>query len=225
MRELALETAGAMDLVLHLHPASEAPAPPFERLAGLSEPLPLPVLTVYTKGDLISGVPARIALEARGSGRRRERAGWNRAAARAGPALLPEREFEYDPEDVGTQPLRFFVVEYLREAAFEPPGRRAALLLHRRGRGVSRSRAARIHSGHALRRAGVAEGDRHRPLGTDDQGAGAHARRRLEELIGAPVYLDCWVKALPNWRKSSAALARFGFPRRSPRSTSSKGVV
>jgi GTP-binding protein Era len=41
---------------------------------------------------------------------------------------------------------------------------------------------------------------------------GAHARGRLEELIGAPVYLDCWVKALPNWRKNSGALTRFGFP-------------
>jgi GTP-binding protein Era len=41
---------------------------------------------------------------------------------------------------------------------------------------------------------------------------GAHARRRLEELIGAPVYLDCWVKVLPHWRKSAAALTRFGFP-------------
>ena len=26
---------------------------------------------------------------------------------------------------------------------------------------------------------------------------GAQARRRVEELIGAPVYLDCWVKVLP----------------------------
>ncbi|MEO8090070.1 MAG: KH domain-containing protein, partial [Gemmatimonadales bacterium] len=41
---------------------------------------------------------------------------------------------------------------------------------------------------------------------------GAHARHRLEALIGAPVYLDSWVKALPNWRKHSGELARFGFP-------------
>ena len=33
--------------------------------------------------------------------------------------LLPLRPFEFDPDDVGTQPLRFFVVEYLREAAFD----------------------------------------------------------------------------------------------------------
>src|SRR5919112_6126752 len=33
MREIALDTAGRMDLVLYLHPAPEAPAPAFETLA------------------------------------------------------------------------------------------------------------------------------------------------------------------------------------------------
>jgi GTP-binding protein Era len=41
---------------------------------------------------------------------------------------------------------------------------------------------------------------------------GAHARSCLEELIGAPVYLDTWVKVLPKWRRNAAALSRFGFP-------------
>jgi phosphoglycerate kinase len=36
--------------------------------------------------------------------------------------------------------------------------------------------------------------------------------KRLEELLGSPVYLDCWVKVLPNWRKSAVVLSRFGFP-------------
>ena len=40
MRELALERLGAMDLILHLHPAPDAPAPPFVELAG---PVPAPV--------------------------------------------------------------------------------------------------------------------------------------------------------------------------------------
>src|ERR687898_10343 len=53
MRELALDTARRMDLVLHLHPAPDAPAAPFETLAGLEAPLPVPLLTVYTKGDLL----------------------------------------------------------------------------------------------------------------------------------------------------------------------------
>ena len=41
---------------------------------------------------------------------------------------------------------------------------------------------------------------------------GAHARGRLESLMGTPVYLDTWVKVLPHWRKNPAALSRFGFP-------------
>ena len=41
---------------------------------------------------------------------------------------------------------------------------------------------------------------------------GAHARARLESLLGAPVYLDCWVKVLPAWRRTPTALARLGFP-------------
>ena len=36
----------------------------------------------------------------------------------------------------------------------------------------------------------------------------------MEELIGAPVYLDAFVKVLPNWRRNPRALTRFGFPER-----------
>ena len=126
--------------------------------------------------------------------------------------FLPEREWEYDPEDIGTQPLRFFVVEYLREAAFlllgdelpysftaeveefreaeRPMYIRVTLFEERESQKV-------IVIGHS---------------GSTIKAIGAHARARIEELTGAPVYLDCWVKALPNWRKNSAALSRFGFP-------------
>jgi GTPase len=45
---------------------------------------------------------------------------------------------------------------------------------------------------------------------------GAHARARLEALLGTPVYLDSWVKVLPNWRRNAAALTRFGFPEPNP---------
>ena len=41
---------------------------------------------------------------------------------------------------------------------------------------------------------------------------GTHARERISDLLGAPVYLDLWVKALPRWRRNPAALSRLGFP-------------
>ena len=34
----------------------------------------------------------------------------------------------------------------------------------------------------------------------------------VKGLLGAPVYLDSWVKVLPNWRSNPAALTRLGFP-------------
>jgi GTP-binding protein Era len=211
MRELALDTARRMDLVLHLHPAPDAPGPPFEQVAGLAEPLPVPTLKVYTKGDLLP--PDRLsALEKEApvvsaTGEQ----GLDRLLEQV-RAYLPARAFDHDPEDVGTQPLRFFVVEYLREAAFavledEVPYSFTAEVEEFREDDrpmyirvtlfVERESQKSIVIGRA---------------GRTIKALGAHARSRLEELIGAPVYLDCWVKALPNWRRSSGALARFGFP-------------
>jgi GTP-binding protein Era len=211
MREVALETAARVNLVLHLHPAPEAPAAPFHELAGLPTPLPVPVLTVYTKGDLLP--PYRrsaLELEAPVVAATADQ-GLDRLLARIEPFLV-EREFEYDPEDVSTQPLRFFVVEYLREAAF-------ALL----GDELPYSFTAEVEEFREAERPIYIrvtlfverESQKGIVIGRSGQtirALGAHARSRLEQLIGAPVYLDCWVKALPNWRKSSGALTRFGFP-------------
>ena len=211
MRELALDTAGRMDLVLHLHPAPDAPAPPFERLAGLAQPLGVPMLTVYTKGDLLPPyrrsaleIEAPVVAEAGNQG-------LDRLLDRVRP-FLPDREFEFDPEEIGTQPLRFFVVEYLREAAF-------ALLEDE----VPYSFTAEVEEFREAERPMYIrvtlfverESQKAIVIGRNGQtikALGAHARHRLEELIGGPVYLDSWVKALPNWRKHAGALARFGFP-------------
>lgn len=215
MRELALETAGHMDLVLHLHPAADAPAPPFETLAGLSQPLGVPTLAVYTKGDLVSD-DRRSKLERESpvvaeSGKD----GIEPLLARI-RALLPEREFEFDPEHVGTQPLRFFVVEYLREAAFNlledelPYSFAAEVEEFREAEHPMYIRVTLFVERETQKAIVIGK------AGRTIKALGAHARSRLEALIGAPVYLDCWVKALPNWRKSSGALARFGFPPPTP---------
>jgi GTP-binding protein Era len=215
MREIALETARDMDLVLHLHPAAEAPAPPLEQIAGLAEPLPVPTLTVYTKGDLLRA-DRRSALEAESPVVAANLdQGLDNLLERVRP-FLPERDFEHAPDDIGTQPLRFFVVEYLREAAF-------ALL----GDELPYSFTAEVEEFREAERPMYirvtlfVERESQKGIVIGRSGAtiraiGAHARARLEDLIGAPVYLDCWVKALPNWRKNAAALARFGFPAAAP---------
>jgi GTP-binding protein Era len=211
MREIALDTAREMDLVLHLHPAPDAPAPPFERLTGLVAPLPVPILTVYTKGDLVSAVlRADLEREAPVVAAAGDQ-GLDRMLERIQP-FLAEREFQYEPDDVSTQPLRFFVVEYLREAAFAllgdelPYSFTAEVEEFREAERPIYIRATLLVERESQK--GIAIGR----SGQTIKALGAYARARLEELIGAPVYLDCWVKVLPNWRKSPVALARFGFP-------------
>ncbi len=211
MRELALATLRRMHVVLHLHPSPDAPAPPFESVARLEQSLEAPVLTVYTKADLVS--PAR----------RAELASSGIVVSAAGPpgldgllarirAHLPEGEFEHDPDDVGTQPVRFFVVEFLREAAFElledelPYGFTAEVEEFREDERPVYIRVTLFVERESQKRIVIGAG------GQTIKAIGARARQRIEEMIGAPVYLDCWVKVLPQWRRSAAALTRFGFP-------------
>lgn len=215
MRDLALDTAAEMDLILHLHPAPDAPAPPFEQVAGLTRPLPIPILTVYTKGDLVSA-PQRSALERTAPVVAATRdQGLERLLDRVRPHL-PEKEFEHDPDDIGTQPLRFFVVEYLREAAFDLLGDELPYSFTAE---VEEFREAERPVYIRVTLFVERESQKGIVIGRSGQtlkALGSHARSRLEHLIGEPVYLDCWVKSLPNWRKSSAALVRFGFPAESP---------
>jgi GTPase len=212
MRAAALEILEGADVVLQLHPAPEAPAPPLQQLARLDKPPTAPVILVYTKGDLVS--PERRAeLEAQGAVvvAAPEREGLERLLERIRPHL-PEGEFQFDPDDVGTQPLRFFAVEYLREAAFEllqdelPYAFTAEVEEFREADRPVYIRVTLFVERESQKAMVIGRG------GQTIKAIGAHARSRLEELIGAPVYLDTWVKVLPKWRRNAAALSRFGFP-------------
>jgi GTP-binding protein Era len=211
MRAAAVEQLGRSDVILHLHPAGEAPASSFSAIARLESAPRAPVLTVYTKGDTVSA-RARAELMETGSLVTSENgAGLPQLLARVRP-LLPERPFEFDPDDVGTQPLRFFVEEYLREAAFElleeelPYSFTAQVEEFRESDRPVYIRVTLYVERETQKAILIGAG------GRTIKALGSHARARLEPLVGAPVYLDCWVKVLPNWRKNPVALARFGFP-------------
>jgi GTP-binding protein Era len=210
MRAMALDGVRRADLLLHLHPGPEAPAPDFTAVAGLLSPPRVPVLTVYTKADLVP--PERLAALAdtglavsatTGEGLDR--------LLTAIAARLPEREFAFPPEDLGTQPMRFFAVEYLREAAFEhledelPYAFAAEIEEFRETTDPVYIRASLFVERDSQK--GILIGDR----GATLKAIGRHARERLEGLMGRRVYLDTWVKVLPKWRRDPAALDRLGF--------------
>jgi GTP-binding protein Era len=113
---------------------------------------------------------------------------------------------------VSTQPVRFFAAEYVREAAFAhleeelPYALAAEVDEFREGSKPVYIRVA-IYIERASQRGIVigAGGRTLRTIGTD-------ARRRIEQLLGEQVYLDLWVKVLPNWRTRPQTLQRLGFP-------------
>jgi GTP-binding protein Era len=211
LAELARLGVGDVEVVVHLHPAPDAPAPPFETVAGLDRAPRAPVLTVYTKADLLE--PGR---------RARVPEGALAVSATTGEgldpllerlaALLPERPFPYPPDDLGTQPVRFFAAEYLREGAFlhlheELPYAVAALVEEfREERDPVYIRATLFVERESQQGMVVGAG------GRTIRAIGKHARERIESLLGRRVFLETRVKVLPRWRRSAEQLARLGFP-------------
>ncbi len=206
---VALKELAQADLVLHLHPASEAPAPPLASLLPPEAKVPRKQITVYTKVDL---VPDRAEVSddgvfvsaAQGTGLDQL---LNRITD-----LLPEGDWEYPADDLGTQPLRFFVVEYLREAAFQyledelPYAFTADVEEFQENRDPVYIRATLYVERDSQKR--ILIGTQGRTI----KAIGQHARERLEGLLGSRVYLETWVKVLPRWRQSADLLTRLGFP-------------
>lgn len=211
LRRLALEALPTVDLILHLHPAPEAPAPAFSTEVPEAPPFRAPVLPVYTKGDLLT--PAeRASLEAGHLVTSVEDRGSIARLAAAILDRLPVGPFLHDPDDVGTQPVRFFVGEYLREAAFDrleeelPYAIAVEVDEFREERRPIYIRATLYVERESQKGIVIGRG------GATLKALGTQARQRIEHLLGEPVYLETRVKVLPKWRRSATALTRFGFP-------------
>lgn len=207
------------DAILYLHPWDEGPPPPLAELLPPETRVEAPVALVRTKADLVSerrlvprdDAPTFIVSAKTGEGLEPLLA-WCGDQARPGP-------FRYPPEETSTQPVRFFVGEFIREAAFERLGEEVPYAVAvtvdefreqsdpvyiRANVFVERPSQKRIVIGHAGRTI--------REIGT-------RARLASEELLGRKVYLDLRVKVLRNWRRSPGALRRLGLlppPSRSP---------
>src|SRR5439155_1344254 len=123
MRAAALRAIADAEVIAYLHPLADYPAPALTEIARLERPPRAPIVTVYTKADL---VPASTNLPQPPQPPPTSSVVVS-AVTRAGldPLLdllrahLPESPFHYDPDAMATQPMRFFAAEFVREAAFE----------------------------------------------------------------------------------------------------------
>lgn len=125
---------------------------------------------------------------------------------------LPASPFLYPEDDMSSQPVRFFAAELVRETVFEQYSEE-----------IPYSVAVRIEDFQEaadpirIRAIIYVERESQKGILIGKGGAalrelGTRARLKIEEFLGARIFLELWVKVLPKWRKNPLELRRLGFP-------------
>jgi len=216
MRAAAVRGIADAEVIAYLHPLSEHPAPDFQTVARLAQPPLAPVVTVYTKSDLVPPPPPPppaldqlrppdavvvSALTGAGLGQLLDRL----------RAQLPEGPFHYDAADMATQPTRFFAAEFVREAAFEllqeelPYSVAVEIDEFREAAEPVYIRAVVYVERGSQKGIVIGQG------GRTVKALGQAARAKIETLLGQRVFLELHVKVLPRWRRHEPSLKRLGY--------------
>lgn len=212
MKSTALRALDDADVIIYLADATEGEPPPLAEAAQLPAAVVAPIITVLNKADALSQ-PARERLA--------ENTEVALISALTGEGVadlmkrvalrLPESPFLYPDDEISTQPVRFFVAELVRETVLEqlhdevPYSVAVQVEEFREDRSPLYIRAV-IYVERESQKAIIigAKGAQIRRLGES-------ARKKIELFVAAKVYLDLWVKVLPNWRKNPGSLSRFGY--------------
>jgi GTPase len=213
MRTTALRALADADVIVYLADATERVPPTLEEAAELTAPPRAPVISVLNKVDALrpaerdelrSLLPdARFISALTGDG--------VDALLTELSLVLPEGPFLYPEDEISTASVRFFVAELVRETALEqldeevPYSLACVVEEFREGRTPVYIRTVLYVERESQKRILIGSG------GQRIRDIGRAARAKVEQLVGEPVYLDLWVKVLPNWRKSDSALRRFGY--------------
>jgi len=206
----ALAVLRTADVVLYLHRLAEGPPPPLESLVPDGLLTGRPVATLLTASDEVPTdrwptvePPTFLVSAASGLGLEPVLA-WCRDR-------MPPAPFHYDPDDLSTQPVRFFVEEFVREAAFAllrqelPYAVTARVEEFRESEDPVYVRVTLFVERESQKGMVIGAG------GATIRALGSTARQRVEDLLGQRVYVDLWVKVLPGWRKSPKFLRDLGF--------------
>lgn len=216
MQKTAVRALEDSDVIVHVVDALDDDGKDLQELAGLPHPLKPPIIVAVNKTDRLREMDRAPALE--------KRAGSVLISATTGEGIddlrnqitsrLPESPFLYPEDDISTQPVRFFVAEMIRETVLEqlqdevPYSVACEVEEYREGRSPVFIRAVIFVERDSQKGIVVgAKGARIREIGKA-------SRAKIESFIGSSVYLDLFIKVLPNWRRDAGALKRFGYQTR-----------
>jgi GTPase len=213
MRAVALRALTEADVIIYLVDVADGPPPPLATAAHLDQAPKAPVILALNKIDTLTPAqrqylaadnPDTALLSARTGD------GVDELLAKVG-TYLPVSPYLYPDDELSTQSVRFFTAELVRETALEqledevPYSVACEIEEFREGKSPIYIRAV-LHVERDSQKAILigAKGARIRAIGKA-------ARAKIEALVGEPVYLDLWVKVLPNWRRDRNALRRLGY--------------
>jgi len=213
MRSTALKALADADVVVYLADATTGTPEPLHEAAQIERAPNVPVILALNKMDLV-GDTARASLALGNPEARFISAatgdGVDALLSDVG-SRLPDSPFLFPEADVATQSVRFFAAELVRETALEQLEDEVPYSV---ACDIEEFRETR--SPVYIRAVIYVERDSQKAILIGQAGArireiGRASRVKIEELIGAPVYLDLWVKVLANWRRNERSMKRFGY--------------
>lgn len=241
MKETALRALTEADVIVHVHDVTEGDPPSLKDAAGLEAEPHAPVILALNKSDQLgkrdrerirsgrklSGATRTaegIAVGGEGSSAPAEGVDLaNRmlVSALSGDgvpeliarieALLPESPFYYPADEISTLPVRFFAAELVRETVLEQLRDEVPYSIACEVEEFREERSPKF-----IRAVIYVERESQKGIVVGAKGAaikkiGEQSRKKIEFFIGDRVYLELHVKVLPNWRRDSSALSRFGY--------------
>ena len=212
MRHAALAAVRDADVIVHVVDGTSKYVP-FQEAAGLEAPPRAPVIIAINKIDLMDGERrANVSLRAPEAILISATTGKNvDLLVTAITSSLPQSPYLYPEDEISTQPEKLFVAEFVRETALEllgdelPHAIACEIEEFREGSTPLYIRAV-IHVERDSQKRIVIGAN-----GQQIKKIGRVAREKIERFVRQPVYLDLWVKVLPNWRRNEHAIRRLGY--------------
>lgn len=213
MRNAALAAVRDADVLVHVIDATQGLPVPFAEAAGVANAPKAHVIAVLNKVDQLTpaarerfaeGYPDAAPLSALTG------EGFSALVTRIADAL-PEAPYLYPPDELSTQPVKFFCAEFIRETALEqladelPHAIACDIEEFREGSTPLYIRAVIYVERESQKRIVIGTG------GQQIRQLGKVARTKIERFVGEAVYLDLWVKVMPHWRRNRQAIERLGY--------------